>query len=88
MTQSFEHQLEACRRSKGRAEFAYFMEMGTGKSKADIDDTLHHLKTAHLDGWLHVALVLGWIAAVAAVWLALAVAVFNRGLRRYSSASS
>ena len=43
---------------------------------------------AHLDGWLHVALVLGWIAAVAAVWLALAVAVFNRGLRRYSSASS
>lgn len=29
-----------------------------------------------------------WLAAAAAVWLALAVFVFNRGLRRYSSASS
>jgi len=29
-----------------------------------------------------------WIAAVAALWLALAVLVFSRGLRRYASASS
>jgi ABC-2 type transport system permease protein len=29
-----------------------------------------------------------WLLAVAAVWLALAVGVFNRGLRRYASASS
>jgi ABC-2 type transport system permease protein len=29
-----------------------------------------------------------WLVAVAAGWLALAVVVFNRGLRRYASASS
>jgi len=34
--------------------------------------------------WSHVL----WLAAAAAVWFGLAVWVFNRGLRRYSSASS
>ena len=31
---------------------------------------------------------LAWLCAVAIIWCALAVAVFNRGLRRYASASS
>lgn len=52
---SFEHQKEANRRSRGRSEFAYFMEMGTGKSKADIDDTLYLLRAESLDGWLITA---------------------------------
>jgi ABC-2 type transport system permease protein len=34
--------------------------------------------------WLHV----GWLAALALGWFGLAVAVFHRGLRRYTSASS
>lgn len=38
----------------------------------------------HGINWEH----LGWLAAAAAGWLAIAVLVFNRGLRRYSSASS
>jgi len=35
---SMAHQLEARRQARGRAAFAYFMEMGTGKSKTVIDE--------------------------------------------------
>ena len=34
----YEHQLEALTKSWNREEFAYFMDMGTGKSKVLIDN--------------------------------------------------
>ena len=37
-TQPYEHQLEALKRSWNKKEYAYFMEMGTGKSKVLIDN--------------------------------------------------
>lgn len=37
-TRPYEHQREALRRARGRAGFAYLMEMGTGKTKAAIDE--------------------------------------------------
>ena len=37
-TKPHEHQLEALKRSWNKKEFAYFMEMGTGKSKVLIDN--------------------------------------------------
>ena len=37
-TKPYEHQLEALKRSWNKKEFAYFMEMGTGKSKVLIDN--------------------------------------------------
>lgn len=37
-TRPFTHQIEALRKSRERKSFAYFMEMGTGKSKTLIDD--------------------------------------------------
>ena len=37
-TEPYEHQLEALKRSWDKKEFAYFMEMGTGKSKVLIDN--------------------------------------------------
>ena len=37
-TQPYEHQLEALKRSWNKPEYAYFMEMGTGKSKVLIDN--------------------------------------------------
>ena len=36
--QPYEHQLEALKKSWNKAEFAYFMDMGTGKSKVLIDN--------------------------------------------------
>ena len=37
-TKPYEHQLEALKRSWNKREYAYFMEMGTGKSKVLIDN--------------------------------------------------
>jgi len=37
-TEPYEHQLEALKRSWNKKEYAYFMEMGTGKSKVLIDN--------------------------------------------------
>ncbi len=37
-TKPYEHQLEALKRSWNKCEYAYFMEMGTGKSKVLIDN--------------------------------------------------
>tara|TARA_R110000772_G_scaffold10854_2_gene34363 strand:- start:6540 stop:7982 length:1443 start_codon:yes stop_codon:yes gene_type:complete len=37
-TEPYEHQLEALKRSWDKKEYAYFMEMGTGKSKVLIDN--------------------------------------------------
>ena len=37
-TEPYGHQLEALKRSWDKEEFAYFMEMGTGKSKVLIDN--------------------------------------------------
>ena len=37
-TEPYEHQLEALKRSWDKPEFAYFMEMGTGKSKVLVDN--------------------------------------------------
>jgi len=37
-TEPYEHQLEALKRSWNKREYAYFMEMGTGKSKVLIDN--------------------------------------------------
>lgn len=49
-TQPYAKQLEAWKKAQGRYNFAYFMEMGTGKSKVLIDDIvdlkLHNLINA------------------------------------------
>ena len=37
-TEPYDHQLEALKRSWNKQEYAYFMEMGTGKSKVLIDN--------------------------------------------------
>ena len=37
-TEPYEHQLEALKRSWDKKEYAYFMEMGTGKSKVLVDN--------------------------------------------------
>ena len=37
-TEPYEHQLEALKKSWDKPEFAYFMEMGTGKSKVLVDN--------------------------------------------------
>ena len=37
-TKPYKHQLESLKRSWNKHEYAYFMEMGTGKSKVLIDN--------------------------------------------------
>jgi len=37
-TRPYQHQIDALRKSAGREAFAYFMEMGTGKTKTALDD--------------------------------------------------
>lgn len=56
----FDHQRRALSASGDREFFALFMEMGTGKSRTDIEDTV----AAGTDGWLIVApkgAYAGWI---------------------------
>jgi SNF2 family DNA or RNA helicase len=40
-TKPFKHQLKALEKSQGKQCFAYFMEMGTGKTKVAIDDVVN-----------------------------------------------
>ena len=40
-TKPFKHQLKALEKSQGKRCFAYFMEMGTGKTKVAIDDVVN-----------------------------------------------
>ena len=40
-TKPFKHQLKALEKSQGKQCFAYFMEMGTGKTKDAIDDDVN-----------------------------------------------
>ena len=40
-TKPFKHQLKSLEKSQGKQCFAYFMEMGTGKTKVAIDDVVN-----------------------------------------------
>ncbi len=54
-TEPFEHQRAALGASWNKAEFAYFMEMGTGKSKVLIDNMAILYDYGHIDAALIVA---------------------------------
>lgn len=59
-TKSYAHQLRARRAamlngSTPRPAFAYFMEMGTGKTKVDVDETGEMLALGLIDVWVIVA---------------------------------
>ena len=51
----YEHQLEALKRSWNKKEFAYFMDMGTGKSKVLIDNMCVLYDRGEITGALIVA---------------------------------
>lgn len=50
-----DHQREAISLSRGRAGFAYFVDMGGGKSRIDLDETLELHCSGEVDGWLILA---------------------------------
>ena len=54
-TKPFAHQLKALKRSWDKTYFAYFMEMGTGKSKVLIDNISMLYDQGKIDGALIVA---------------------------------
>ena len=54
-TQPYEHQLKALTMSWDKEYFAYFMEMGTGKSKVLIDNIAMLYDKAKINGDLIVA---------------------------------
>ena len=54
-TTPYGHQLEAWERSRNLAEFAYLMEMGTGKSKVLVDDAGDLFERGLIDGLVVVA---------------------------------
>ncbi len=54
-TQPYAKQLEAWKKAQGRFDFAYFMEMGTGKSKVLIDDIIDLYLHNQIDAVLIVA---------------------------------
>ena len=54
-TKPFAHQLKALKRSWKEPYFAYFMEMGTGKSKVLIDNISMLYDNGKIDGVLIVA---------------------------------
>ena len=54
-TKPFAHQLKALKRSWNKPYFAYFMEMGTGKSKVLIDNISMLYDQGKIDGALIVA---------------------------------
>lgn len=65
LTTPLDHQTEGARRSRDLDEYAYFMEMGTGKTLTDMLDTLWHREHRGLDGWFIVApkgCYLNWLA--------------------------
>ena len=53
-TKPFIHQMDALRRSSGKKEFGFFMEMGTGKSKVLIDD----IARLYIENEIHFALII------------------------------
>ena len=53
--QPYEHQLEALKMSWNKKEFAYFMDMGTGKSKVLIDNMCVLYDRGEITGALIVA---------------------------------
>ena len=54
-TKPYEHQLKALERSWDREYFAYFMEMGTGKSKVLIDNMSMLYDKGKINGALIIA---------------------------------
>ena len=54
-TQPYKHQLKALEMSWNRETFAYFMEMGTGKTKVLIDNAAMLYDRGKIDGLLIVA---------------------------------
>ena len=54
-TKPYEHQLKALERSWDKEYFAYFMEMGTGKSKVLIDNASMLYDKGEINGLLLVA---------------------------------
>ena len=53
-TKPFEHQINALRACTGKKRYAFFMEMGTGKSKVLIDDICR----LHVEKEIHFALII------------------------------
>jgi hypothetical protein len=54
-TKPYEHQLKALKKSYNKELFAYFMEMGTGKSKVLIDNVSMLYDKGKINGFLLVA---------------------------------
>jgi len=54
-TDPYEHQLKALEMSWNRETFAYFMEMGTGKTKVLIDNMAMLYDKGKIDGTLIIA---------------------------------
>jgi SNF2 family DNA or RNA helicase len=54
-TKPYEHQLEALERSYNKTAFAYFMEMGTGKSKVLVDNISMLYDNGEINGALIIA---------------------------------
>ena len=54
-TKPYEHQLTALKKSWDKKVFAYFMEMGTGKSKVLIDNISMLYDKGEIDGALIIA---------------------------------
>ena len=72
-TKPFAHQLKALKRSWNKPYFAYFMEMGTGKSKVLIDNISMLYDQGKIDGALIVApkgfIKIGMIKKFLRTWL-------------------
>ena len=54
-TKPYDHQLKALKKSWNKSHFAYFMEMGTGKSKVLIDNVSMLYDNGKINGVLIVA---------------------------------
>ncbi len=54
-TKPFEHQLKALKESWDKENFAYFMEMGTGKSKVLLDNAAILYDRGDINGLLLIA---------------------------------
>src|SRR6056300_842344 len=54
-TKPYEHQLQALERSYDKTAFAYFMEMGTGKSKVLVDNISMLYDNGEINGALIIA---------------------------------
>ena len=54
-TDPYAHQLSALKKSWDREEFAYFMEMGTGKSKVLVDNIAMLYDKGKINGALIIA---------------------------------